>query len=1644
MSVYSIQDYPSINLNNFANTLPSKKNGEVVREQIIMSIEKTFSAKNKVLMIEGEANSGKSTLLAQFARKHNQNCISFFIGDDYWKSNVSFFLTELIEQMIHISSEGLKSKLVEYKVEELSEIKKHQLFSRLYTDLCKQAKNINKVFYFVIDGLEKVENSGEIENIIKYLPSGDAEGVYVLLSSIKGKDYTLDYNPIQIPYFSQFESENILKDFLLKEEIEYVHNACEGLPGYISEIHRQLILKDRAKEDIISSLPSSFMVLLEKNWQQYDHSDVNFIKFLSLMTYSPEPLHKEDVLKILGLSKYELETFIDQTSFIISKSEVLSLVNTYKTFFIEKLEEHRLDTSQLLIQFYENSDFVDSNAMIYLPEMYQEKNEYKSLVNLIDLKNIYKVIQDTQQMSIVRKNLRILSSMSYGQKDWNKLSWANLTEAIFTEIATTPPTVESEIKALLSLNLYQEALKLAFSCSLPEDRLILQSHICKYMKKNNIEISKDLTNSIDESIDLLDITVDLSEELIDKLIDICSNIFPVDVTLALKLLERISNKTGENVEREKLMDYLLIRLLFRVEKTGDDVDINQITEQIGSDDLQDFIKATTDSINEEDTEELFQRVSLINDTSAKLFYLANWCSKNSKSKNSYLVVEYALNIITESDEYSPTQRHLRQFAKPLEYSDANIDKIKQIVSKIETLQSTIIKNPIEEYSRLELSLAKIEKKWSEQLAVDRFLVTYIYLEEINDFDVKCLVLVYLMETHNEIIINEEDSLYTDFKDQLIMDFNRLLTSSADHFTISKKIIYHLTKIDKELALTFANKLNTEQRRFQGFAEIIKSHINNKDVDFTFLHVLSEKITDKPYKDYVLVQILKKLSKIQVEAPQNIKYKYFGLIKSISSFEGKCLAFAYYLNWIKGDPEKSNLAFIELKSNLIKLDDVNRLKLLGFNIVQILSEEYIEHAQSLYKFLTENYQGTNVFDSRLNELSSELIDLLIRMVPDILKAKDYQFKIRNMKNSILTLPSSYQKCVLLSNLALRAIGINKREMVREIIEEYIDILEECNEDCDTFNKIIVETSALLFEYDSSMFYEKLKEVNSREYRDIAIKNVIRFIISKRPLNDPIDLDSLQQKIEYSEAVDICDLIDMLEKDSNIYSAISIFIDALIEPKKNNKYSSRLREKQLLSIAEKLTRTIRDKLPDENNIKHGGYRIASFGCLTKLRDTAIRAYKRWDEMFPGRDDLKKEAFSLSNASDKIFVLASLCKNTYHSDNTLGTMLIKEADNSLMYTNNPLDRVDRYELVAESYQKISNPKAASYILEQAFTMARACSHEQGKDQMLGGLIDLAHNINPTLAQSYASNLDSNESFLNFNERLDTLNLHSDPKRIQNYNKEQTNKILNDFFSKVLRSLCSERGTIQHSEVIGKSLSNATGQSFETIILGVSWYIENTIGSHRNMNESELDSLFMSINELIQFLKNVEGAIYGITSDLETDNFYKVFTETSIHTFGLNEEEQANELILNWINQNAHEYIRICDPYFTEENLELIKNIHTNARMFIYSSCKTSEREMLPDRYISYWKRICDNVPPEINFQFFITNSGNTPLHDRFIISEKGGLDLGTSLNGYGSKYSKIKFLDIDEKNQLEQEMIFGLINMPPTQYKDEKLSLKMFTLN
>ncbi len=128
-------------------------------------------------------------------------------------------------------------------------------------------------------------------------------------------------------------------------------------------------------------------------------------------------------------------------------------------------------------------------------------------------------------------------------------------------------------------------------------------------------------------------------------------------------------------------------------------------------------------------------------------------------------------------------------------------------------------------------------------------------------------------------------------------------------------------------------------------------------------------------------------------------------------------------------------------------------------------------------------------------------------------------------------------------------------------------------------------------------------------------------------------------------------------------------------------------------------------------------------------------------------------------------------------------------------------------------------------------------------------------------------------------------------------------------------------------------------------------------------------------------------------------------------------------------------------------LKSISLDARVDILTSwqaqdCKVDDYD-IQRVYQNAWKSISDQTPPETYIHIIGTGSGETPMHNRYITTNNGGIQLGTSLSGLGNKDSDIHILDRDEAAGIENEFINPLILGMRRQHKGNRLVTFSFML-
>ena len=268
-----------------SSTFPNLPERLIPRDNLVRWLLDRFAIERKIIIVQGPDGAGKTTLLAQFAKSYPDSCFSFFVGSDRWTSSARHFLFEMCTQMQLVvgSSKGEVS-------DDCNDEDLRQLFYTFYRRAAKKARGRNRPYYLVVDGLDWVKRDGGGRSILDLLPTDLPEGLYLLASSTPDLQLDFCYESWPIPFFSPPDAESYLAGSgLTLDEIKYVYGACEGFPGYLAQILREL-QSGLSGQEVLADLPKEFRHLLNREWERARVKNVDILNNLAVLAYAEMPL----------------------------------------------------------------------------------------------------------------------------------------------------------------------------------------------------------------------------------------------------------------------------------------------------------------------------------------------------------------------------------------------------------------------------------------------------------------------------------------------------------------------------------------------------------------------------------------------------------------------------------------------------------------------------------------------------------------------------------------------------------------------------------------------------------------------------------------------------------------------------------------------------------------------------------------------------------------------------------------------------------------------------------------------------------------------------------------------------------------------------------------------------------------------------------------------------------------------------------------------------------------------------------------------------------------------------------------------------------------------------------------------------------
>lgn len=1635
-------------------TIPNKPNDEILRESYIDVIERTLK-ENNVIFIEGESGVGKTTLLRQFAIKKRSNVISHFINQaDKYTYKPNFISENLVAQVYYYTYGKMINE------EDLYEISENFNSTKHYKQFRKKIRKTESL-YFIFDGIGDINKKDRdlVKYIIDDLPwgsvkvifSGDMEELHYLIPP-KQKSKSL-----LLPHFDLWQTKEYFKGITDdNNHLREIHRICKkGLPERLWQVKR--ICKDIGIDDFMSDDIDEKTNLFDVEWRQQKISEQQNLS-LSVIAFHDSTCNIEQIAKILECNATDIVSIKDLPFIQTSKEgdNLLFVSDSYKRFAQTKLSKHKNDVTHKLIEYYEKNP-INKESFLNLPPLYYRAKKMAKLTEFLSVENFVKHIENEQSLSSILRNL------GYGIDSSKQLSKFNgtyfrlaLHKSSILEIERCE-ILKSEMEAMTMLGKYQEALALARSPLLKEDKLELLSILAKYRKEKELSDDEFLKNEIKLLYDQINFDV-----IKDKAIKLSSLLLYSCPDLAIDLAEKLSGKSSGKNSIDMLFAILSLQAMEINKKTKSDAtDVDLIQAKIRDEDLKKLVSAFKFFADEYKADGIKSIAKKLKNVSQKLFILRGWISSNQKDEEIADIIDYTLNIIiSNSSEEAPSASVLADIASPLP-KITDIGKLKILINLFDS-QKEIITTPTRDYVRLQLILSEAVLTFEPNIAKDRLFELYANVDDISDLSIKidCLCLFW----NTLISIDKNDNIRREIMaDNIEKDISNnidsMLSQTAYHYKLIEYSTKLLSKNRLDFVLNFIKKLNTEERRDAGFRTVALSYVNGlkvDDIDFSKAIEVVNEIKKSEVREDTFVEIVDRLLEEEKDIlpyiESLIKCGYIRYCKEILNSDSKSYAITKMIVILHYDYKNRKTLITKLLSILEKtwssIDAQWKKVEIGYLIARDLVVVSEEEAQKYVVRSSELRRNIGLFSSSMTKKYVMCIRLCIQSFYGLIKnSGSNETTIEKIHELIRQIPSTGYKIMLWSDIALKMRAYEKHDDFRFVVKKYLRPLFEDFKKCDDKNRkyeVITNISPTLYLNSKTLFNQIISDI-PKDYHDEAYSNIMDFLITKVPTNDPAEEREKGYNIEYKDCIELVDLLEKLQSDYIIHEFVRLIVKAI------NNNNNRITREQKSFIKQKIDDVIDRKLPSLDGIQHKGYWI-----VAHAQNMGLSNYdkNKWSIMYD-------EAQKISNISDRA-LLAAMLSDTENRQNRKGRKDINELKNAIDYIKkipSNYDKLVRFCVIGEYCYEMGGKE---YFMKVGKEIGESIIKDKNTNiKDIRSLIDMAQQYHPKLADIYIEMLDQDparkkaksimEKIVETDKKIDAVN--KDFKSIKDLSSKELIKVSQNKIAELNSGRFTSKEIDDLICVIEKICTLPISECYPI----ASYFIQNAIIKYENNNRNLkiLQSLFDATYENAKFVYTLcLDSLPKIKTHYKNINYDEGAATNEIFSAG--ERGEVLAWIKTWFRGNLKENIIIVDPYFTKDDLELIQivqEISPECEITILTSKESgnNSHDNNQAEYRQAWKKISSESPPITEIIIVWINGGEenkkSPFHDRWWLfnNVEKGLRVGTSFNSMGkSKDFEVSEINSDEIARIENDVVSNYIYRRVKKYKEYRLSYNIINLN
>ncbi|MDM1398927.1 ATP-binding protein [Myroides odoratimimus] len=1579
----------------------------IKRTQYIYEIEDRSKIKNLILLI-GDEGIGKTTICQEFIKANDNNCMSvIFRAGNKADFSVNYFLENIVYQLAFLLN------IPEEEVEV-----SQQFYRRLITKLRRQDKS--KVFYFIIDGLSK-ENTSLLNELSEYFYLGTANFCYII-SVNKAKNFTKDLKldvsdaeKINVLSFSAVEINSYVNiNNLTASQENKIYQLTKGIPSRLSLLKRKMKLSTNINELLDNS--SNY-----NDWLQSDYESINFDnevlkKIYSLISLSPNILSISDLIYILEEKETEIKRLISENDILSidrvsdEVEEVTFISRIHKDYFSKELATQKEYVEKSLIYLLNNID--DFRKKIEILSIMSNNSKWLELDEQINDDFLLNSFLSTGDLNTVNNIITFSNFASNKLEKQNKLIDVSLKGSFINYLKKNNELL-SEVNTKLAFNDYSGAIEIANTSLITIERLRLYCIIAKNQKKKQELIDKTLLDDINSLFHSCDFT-----NTGDVVYDIFSDMIHIDSSIVLKLLDNEEFRNNNNLNDVIIAKLSLMALNNEIDNDKRD-SLSESIEKFHNSSSRKITRALSYILSDYPLKNIIRDIDKQNDSIEKIkiirLYLEN-LKKYEIGLDDLLDKSFEILISNDGNKFIDIEILILLSSKIvlLEESERKrelIRKLRSIENSVSNVSLTIHK------TQYELNIFRLEK-------IDSPERSYKILEKlINDTNKECDFLIKseaFSLIYNTLFTNKDrfiDKLKKYNIELLKESITQLLTRTANHYMIFKKIIKNICIVDFKYAWDISNELNNTINRDRIKMDILENYLYFNSGISINLHLLKTSLNDIKeifLKEIAVIIILEKFAeekdiiKISIESLYEI-YTYSMATLNTTPGEGIYQS-VLMLKILKNAKNNDKIKYKKVKDCLEKeidkvSNDWSRLAIVNQICIDIADID-ISYAKKIYGETIKNKKD-NIFNSEMfcKSYCYNLELLIYSFEAIVLKCNDYTAELKLIINAINKLPSNELRVSFYSKLVFILYTAGHIKEAQAVFDKNVANI--------IINKNLIHFDnsgiyCLLYLFNESYAKEIISKLSISKADDIYFDISIFFLTKNNPFKKYDDQDEKYNEPSFTDVSKSIQLIQNLNTDFYIFKSIEQVTNYLKRKEVDFK------AKQSSYLKAELDNIIKTKLPDKNNIQHNGYKLLAQMFVSKYSTNHYSI---------SLEDIDN---NVDNISDRIFVKSHIIENLKQNERKAFFEDIVKDLKSMEINYEYIERIKDISKIMYSQNRGEWTK----LLKESLTISNNISDTYEAFSYQKNLIDTLYKIDEKLCKELVEtiNISTESSTKNklLKKHLNRLDL---AKKIQNNRDVKEQEIRNDknilyAITESLILLNSGKIPPKKINLLDKYFTPACRTSIDNSLVFFVYYLTNLMTKlyHNKTEEQNIQQLikkiFTSTNLNFDFLKRLHSINFETSvASLELKK------EEDFVIIDIGERQKAFDYIVNWlVNESIDkDEIIIIDPYFDVNDLDIIKLLYDikNEISFSVLTNKGMNKENIEQK----WKEISSLDMPISDFMTVSKSDGSTPFHERYILSKKNktGLKIGSSLNYLGlKKISDLTYLNTDQYEAINESIV------------------------